>query len=166
MLGKPIGPGPEVHPRHGLSCVRRVSSADKPPNRFLVSEHPRSAFPLGLVHRPVRLRQQLPKVLLSRVPVRPHADAQHQLLSPGRRTGLRLSSALIRSSTASGEANTDSSHSASTNSSPPQRHSQSPSLTLRPITSATWRMQTSPAWWPWVSFMVLKSSRSTTATVR
>src|SRR5215212_1701049 len=85
---------------------------------------------------------------------------------PARRTGLRLRPALMRPSTASGETKTESSHSASTNSSPPQRHSQSPSLTLRLITRATWRRQTSPAWWPWVSFMALKLSTSTTATVR
>src|SRR5918995_3794343 len=85
---------------------------------------------------------------------------------PGRRTGLRLRPALIRPSTASGEAKIEVSHNDMMNSSPPQRASQSPSLTLRLITRATWRMQTSPAWWPWVSFMALNPSRSTTATVR
>src|SRR5215203_4733589 len=84
----------------------------------------------------------------------------------GSRTGLSLRPRLMRLSTASGEAKIDVSHNDKTNSSPPQRASQAPSLTLRRITRATWRRQTSPAWWPWVSFIALKLSTSTTATVR
>jgi hypothetical protein len=47
--------------------------------------------------------------------------------------GVRVIRIAIRPSKASGEANTESSHSASANSSPPQRASQSSSLTLRRI---------------------------------
>src|SRR5215204_3294850 len=62
----------------------------RPPERCLVDQNPRPPLPFGLVHRRVRLRQQLPKVVLTRVPVRPHADAQHQLLSPGQVVYVKL----------------------------------------------------------------------------
>src|SRR5215208_3365213 len=49
----------------------------------LAGEHPRSALSLSLVHGRVRLCQQFPYIVLARVPVRTHADAQDQLYSPG-----------------------------------------------------------------------------------
>jgi hypothetical protein len=80
----PIGLGPEVPLRHGV-----VPSSSgyrwqmRPPERCLVGQNPRPPLSFCLVHRCVRLRKKVPKVVLARVPVRPHADAQHQLLSPG-----------------------------------------------------------------------------------
>src|SRR5688572_24314858 len=49
----------------------------------LAGEHPRSPLSLGLVHGRVCLCQQFPYIVLARVAVRTHADAQDQLPSPG-----------------------------------------------------------------------------------
>src|SRR5215208_1477081 len=47
----------------------------------LASEHPRSPPSLGLVHGRVCLCQQFPYIVLARVPVRTHAEAQDQLFA-------------------------------------------------------------------------------------
>src|SRR5919112_3323083 len=68
-----------------LTPVQLASGSSLHATGALAGEHPRLSLSLGLIHGRVCLCQQFPYILLARVAVRTHADAQHQLLSPGQR---------------------------------------------------------------------------------